>query len=429
MKTAKKEIVSFSESRRPPEKNRPILLSSVLVTPFLLAVMANLAAAQVPVFPAETIARHHVGGLGGNFLELKDGRVVRATDGQWLFTTDGGENWIDGGSRRYGDLLRLKSGAIGVIDDRDRKITFSRSDDEGKTWSQPVQMSEPHVHTGRQHDSAIVTSSGRIVVPVYRQIGRREMVPEQKHFVNLALKGDEWMRVGSHDFEPVPELSWVYYSDDEGQTWHRNANGEMMVTLDYEAGGNFSAEEPVAVEYAPEHLLMLYRTPLGRLFQSWSSDDGTNWTLPRPSTLSASRAPAALKRIPGTDDLLVVWNQASGDEIQRGLQRHRLSAAISQNGGASWKMHKNIVCIDEDDRSYVEPSPVRYYRSARFSPRLPASHCWAIYPAVIISKGRVIISYYEVRNRPLEGNETRPAMIVLPIEFFYKKGTSMPAKK
>jgi hypothetical protein len=47
----------------------------------------------------------------------------------------------------------------------------------------------------------------------------------------------------------------------------------------------------------------------------------------------------------------------------------------------------------------------------------------------MISKGRVIISYYEVRNRPLEGNETRPAMIVLPIEFFYKKGTSMPAKK
>ena len=128
-------------------------------------------------------------------------------------------------------------------------------------------------------------------------------------------------------------------------------------------------------------------------------------------------------------DLLVVWNQASGDEIQRGLQRHRLSAAISQNGGASWKMHKNIVCIDEDDRSYVEPSPVRYYRSARFAPRLPASHCWAIYPAVMISKGRVIISYYEVRNRPLEGNETRPAMIVLPIEFFYKKGTSMSAKK
>ena len=49
MKTAKKEIVSFSESRRSPEKNRPILLSSVLVTPFLIAVMANLAAAQVPV--------------------------------------------------------------------------------------------------------------------------------------------------------------------------------------------------------------------------------------------------------------------------------------------------------------------------------------------------------------------------------------------
>ena len=40
--------------------------------------------------------------------------------------------------------------------------------------------------------------------------------------------------------------------------------------------------------------------------------------------------------VPGTGDLLLVWNQASAEEIQNGLSRHRLSTAISNDGGASW---------------------------------------------------------------------------------------------
>ncbi len=399
----------------------------------------------VPVLPSETVSRTEFQAMG-SFVELNDGRLLYAV-GSGYYLCDDGKRWQDQGPLRLTDgsefrgfhapsLVRLESGAIGlicVITEGERHwagLHFLRSEDEGKSWSKPMQVSEPSLlSVSLEHDAAIVTSSGRIVVPVYRQIGRRDFVPDKSHFFGLSLLGDEWSLVGSHDYEPNPELSWIYYSDDEGRTWKRNANGEMMVTLDYEAGGSWSAEEPVVVEYWPNHLLMLYRTPLGRLFQSWSADDGTNWTLPEPSSLSASRAPAALKRIPGTDDLVVVWNQASGDEIQRGLLRHRLSAAISQDGGATWKLHKNVFCIDKDDRNFVEPSPVRHYRAARFSPRLPLNHCWAIYPAVTFWRDWMVITYIEIRRRMLKTGdlesptqrESYQYVMTLPTSWLYSK--------
>ena len=406
----------------------------------------------VAVVPAQTVSRCELFAMG-SFVGLNDGRLVYVMGSgvdKTYISQDGGQSWQEQGALHYVDgseikdfhapnLMRLKSGRIGMVysasepDQHWAGLLFARSDDETKTWSKPIRLSEPHLdHVALEHDAAIVTSSGRMVVPVYRGLGRRDFVPDKKHFFAVALLGDEWSLAGSHGFEPTPEISWVYYSDDEGQTWHRNANGEMMITLDYEAGGNWSAEEPVIVEYAPKHLLMLYRTPLGRLFQSWSKDDGSNWTMPRPTALAASRAPAALKRIPGTNDLLVVWNQASGDEIQRGLLRHRLSAAISQDGGASWKRHKNISCIDQDDRSYIEPSPIRYYRAESFSPRLPLNHCWATYPAVTFCKDRVVLTYIEVRKRMLVAgdlenpvrNENKQYAMTLPISWLYEKAGS-----
>ena len=398
-----------------------------------------------PFVPAQTLYKNEFPAMG-SFVELKDGRLLYVTNGSYV-SDDGGQSWHDQGPLRFAaggemksfhacSLVRLRSGGLGLIHvaatDQNAwaRMLFVRSDDEGETWSTPVPISEPHLDAvSAHHDASTVTSSGRIVVPAYRHIGRRDFVPDKSTFVAQALLGDRWSLVGSHDYEPNPLLSWVYYSDDEGQTWQRNANGEMMVTLDDEAGGNWSTEEPTVVEYSLGHLLMLYRTPLGRLFQSWSSDDGTNWTAPRPTALSASRAPAALKKIPETGDLLVVWNQASGDEVQRGLLRHRLSAAISQDGGASWKWHKNIFCIDEDDRSFVEPSPVRHYRADRFSPRLPLNHCWATYSAVAIWQERLILTYVEIRKRMLKTGDTENLRqkdsghysMAVPLSWLYEK--------
>ena len=66
-------------------------------------------------------------------------------------------------------------------------------------------------------------------------MGRRDYVPNKDAVGDArALHGDKWVSVGSHSYEPHPLFCWVYYSDDEGKTWQRNANGEMLLTLDYE---------------------------------------------------------------------------------------------------------------------------------------------------------------------------------------------------
>ena len=101
---------------------------------------------------------------------------------------------------------------------------------------------------------------------------------------------------------------------------------------------------------------MILRTPLGRFYQSWSADDGTSWSRPEPTALASALAPAALGRIPDSDDLLIIWNQASPDEIQRGMQRHRLSSAVSKDGGATWRHTGNVfsIFLREGDRAKTE---------------------------------------------------------------------------
>lgn len=300
--------------------------------------------------PDETLFLHTYTGTP-SIKELPDGRLLSIMNGlEKQVSVDGGETWsesraltdrsgnqIDGNSP---NLLTLNSGDLGLIyffaarPDEARPVWFIRSMDEGASWSDPVRVSEPNVKTAIWNDAAIVTSTGRIVLPVYYFVGNRMIVPDGVSR-SVGLFGDEWATVGGHGYENVMDVSWVYFSDDEGRSWQRNPDGEMMVTIDYNAGGHFSCEESVVAEVSPKHLLMIHRTQIGRLYQSWSDDDGSTWSHAEPTVLASSRSPACLRRIPGTNDLLILWNQASGGEIRRGRQRHRLTSAISQDGGVT----------------------------------------------------------------------------------------------
>ena len=48
---------------------------------------------------------------------------------------------------------------------------------------------------------------GRIIVPVYWRVGRRDFVPEKSHFFDEALQVDNWALGGSHSYEPAPFVS------------------------------------------------------------------------------------------------------------------------------------------------------------------------------------------------------------------------------
>jgi hypothetical protein len=195
----------------------------------------------------------------------------------------------------------------------------------------------------------------------------------------------------------------VCYSDDEGRTWQRNRDGELMILRDW--GTSFSyVNEPSVAEVAPRRLLMFLRTGLGRLFQAWSEDDGATWSRPQPTALASSPAPAQVRSLPG-GHLLAVWNQESEEEIRRGYNRTRISAAVSRNGGSVWEFFQNVESMHEQTR--VEPGPIRavvpeeiHFPAGQPAPirdgaciaTVPAHGRWS-YPSVYVLDDRVIIAH------------------------------------
>ena len=348
-------------------------------------------------------------------VELPDGRLMQVSPEGRRHSVDGGVTWGEpepmrdaaGQPVERGHPILLPSGGLGLLysDSRDRRarygmdVWFRRSDDEGRTWSQPVEVSEPHNNAwiGAGYGPPVtVTSGGRIVVAAWAGIGKTESDRA------TALYGDRWTRTGSHGWESFFRYSWAYYSDDEGRTWHvsegkgvHGGGGELFITLDYGAGGAHSCEEPVVTDVSPGHLLMFHRTGLGRFYQSWSADDGANWTQPEPTSLATAQAPAALRHIPGTDDLLLIWNQSSADEIWRGRQRHRLSSAISRDGGATWQHGRNVFSVEDGDgvTTRIEAPPIEYYRAMEHSPRQPPGDLVGTYPCLAFWRDRAIVTF------------------------------------
>ena len=126
---------------------------------------------------------------------------------------------------------------------------------------------------------------------------------------------------------------------------------------------------------------------------------------------------------------LGVRRDASADEIQTGRQRIRLSSAISQDGGVTWKYGRNVLNAREDDITYVEPPPIQCYRSMLRSPRLPLDFLKGTYPATSFWKDRAIVIYrcmegsrsvIDEKTKWMSGKgEHKTICVGLPISWFY----------
>lgn len=235
-------------------------------------------------------------------------------------------------------LLTLKSGRLAIVyggpvsrPGRDGTLLFRTSDDGGKTWSAATAI-DPLFAVSRTQ-AARVLSSGRLIVPV--------MI-----WISPAGGGD------SEGEDKNLTFSWIYHSDDEGKSWKRSLS-ELFVALDEGRRGVTHFEETVVEELPDGKLLMFGRTELGKIYKTHSADQGITWKHPVPTDLASSYAPSTLIRIPKTKDLLLIWNQASAEEILTGLHRHRLSTAISTDQGKTWQHFRNLESLD--DRTRISP--------------------------------------------------------------------------
>lgn len=265
---------------------------------------------------------------------------------------DGGETWGDPsplldqrGQPIFGahqTFLRLRSGKIAIVyattdvpegrTGREGGMLFRVSDDDGRTWSDPTIVERRFGICCTGH--AIVLKGGRIVVPMFKWIS------------SDPTSGAEPSN--------APSLSYSYacVSDDDGKTWTQSLS-ELFVSH-YRAAHDL--EEPAVIELRDGRLLMHLRSQLGRGYRSYSQDGGISWTRPEPLPLASAFTPFCLKRIPSTGHLLTIWNQISRQEIFSGLERHRLSCAVSDDEGETWKNFKNLESLD--DIAVVKPPPL-----------------------------------------------------------------------
>jgi len=94
------------------------------------------------------------------------------------------------------------------------------------------------------------------------------------------------------------------------------------------AGDHEGALEPAVLPLNDGRIWMLIRTTRNVFWEAYSSDGGLNWTVPGPTTIDASSAPASLTRL-RDGRVALVWNQ-------RSKGRRELQLALSSDDGKSW---------------------------------------------------------------------------------------------
>jgi hypothetical protein len=208
-------------------------------------------------------------------------------------------------------------------------IWHVKSTDGRTAWTAPRPIWQ-----GRAGDLQSVTqlASGRLVLPVCYFVDR-----------NWSNRGEglaEFTYTGQFD-------TTVLYSDDAGQSWQKSSSVLRTITPDL---SSYGAVEPVVIELAEGRVWMLLRTQLGRFYESFS-DDGEEWTPPRPSKITSSDSPAALVRLPDRR-ILMFWNNCQRHPYAQG-SRHVLHAALSADEGATWVGCREIL----RDPKRNEPPP------------------------------------------------------------------------
>ena len=320
-------------------------------------------------------------GRGWSLVELKDGSLLGVSGSNYRTSTDDGVTWSKsqplsagiGGSG--GSIMRLKSGALAIYN---RKYIW-RSIDEGKIWDDGSTI---NILGWPYYGTLIQLTNGRLIYP------------NRAVFV-----GEHPETPGGHTYKPEIDIGSISYSDDEGKTWNL-CKGHLMGWFDHEGvvnglGGVTPFDEPSAAETNDGRVLCFGRSTVGRIVETYSRDAGANWSAVRPTKLMASYSPPRLVRIPKTGDLMCVWNQTSRAETRRGFRRSRLSVAISEDSGRSWKNFKTLeVSAGMEDVDRIAPEfSIQHVGGGWGDVDVLDGFSWFRYMNVCFAKNKVYIMY------------------------------------
>lgn len=150
------------------------------------------------------------------------------------------------------------------------------------------------------------------------------------------------------------EKEHVYYSDNNGSTWTESSYADG-IALHCPYVPNFNGDDTGACEGAfyessQNNWTLLYRTQTGLFYVSTSTDNGSTWSLGVPSNVHSSDSNAHIINLSDGRTVMVWNNQPNLPRFYNTLGnltgiysgRDSLHAAISDDGGLSWKGFREV---------------------------------------------------------------------------------------
>jgi Neuraminidase (sialidase) len=319
-------------------------LTSSLLAALLLSSIPSLASESVITLNVEP-TKEHPRNSEGSFATLTSGRVIfiysqfygGAADESparlvRIHSDDQGRTWsapvtvvenTGGNNVMSVSLLRLASGKLAMFyclknSWLDCRPHMRLSTDDGTTWSDAKLIQQAPGYFVLNNDRVIQLTTGRLIVPLAFHRSRGSDPHSSKSFDARAI------------------AMWIY-SDDEGTTWTESSSWWAMPVR-----SGSGLQEPGVVELADGSLFSWSRTDQGTQYGFRSTDAGKTFTPPEPTELKSPNGPASIKRLPGSSDLLAIFNDHSGQFPFPPKKRNPFVAALSTDGGKTWPQRKLI---------------------------------------------------------------------------------------
>ena len=327
------------------------LCFALLAAGALFAAPAKTLVATVPLGPDNPRNSE------GDFIRLKNGEILyvythyygnRSGDNDPAYlasrrSADGGETWSG-----EDEIVLPNEGKLNVMSVTLRRMNDGRialfylvkeseidcrpylrfSGDEGKTWGARIALVSEPSYNVVNNDRAAILSDGRILVPAAR------------HPLKKIERGQELL--WSADV-------FCLISDDGGATWREGDRAPNP--------GGVMYQEPGVCELADGRVLMNIRTDAGSQYFVYSSDGGQSWSEPVPSVLDSPLSPAVIKRIPGSDELLAVWNPLRDGRVSgNGSRALMYYGRLSADGGRLLGRRFVVGVSESDDQNWQYPA-------------------------------------------------------------------------